>query len=92
MGATTDTFTAAGSRPARYDVTVGGGGLAGLCAAAGFAAAGHEVLCIDPTPPVTLRDTAGADLRSTAILQPGQALLQRIGLWDRLAPMPATCG
>lgn len=52
----------------------------------GFAAAGHEVLCIDPTPPVTLRDTAGADLRSTAILQPGQALLQRIGLWDRLAP------
>lgn len=69
-----------------FNIVVAGGGLAGLCAAVGFGAAGRSVLCIDPTPPVTNRDDDGADLRTTAILQPGQALLDRIGVWDRLAP------
>lgn len=76
MGAVTETF----------DVVIAGGGLAGLSAAAGFGAAGHRVLCVDPTPPVTVRDAVGADLRTTAILQPGQALLEQIGVWDRFAP------
>lgn len=73
-------------RPFDHDIIVSGGGVAGLTAAAAFGAAGFSVLCVDPTPPVTERDADGADLRTTAFLQPAQALLDRAGLWDRLAP------
>ena len=62
-----------------------GGGIAGLCAAAAFGRAGFSVLCVDPAPPVTEREAAGADLRSTAFLQPARAFLERAGLWPRLA-------
>jgi len=71
------------------DVVIAGSGLAGLAAAAGFGAAGRKVLLIDPAPPVTSAAAPGADLRTTAILQPGQALLERIGAWDRLDPHAA---
>ncbi|WP_278921292.1 UbiH/UbiF family hydroxylase [Pseudophaeobacter profundi] len=67
------------------DILISGGGVAGLTAAAGFGAAGFHVICVDPTPPVTTRDGAGADLRTTAFLQPAQELLERIGLWQSLA-------
>ena len=66
------------------DIVVSGGGVAGLTAAALFASSGFSVLCVDPAPPVTERDSAGADLRSTAFLQPARALLERAGLWARL--------
>jgi 2-octaprenyl-6-methoxyphenol hydroxylase len=69
-----------------FDVLVSGGGVAGLIAAAGFGAQGLTVLCVDPTPPVTDRDADGADLRTTAFLQPSVALLDDLGLWPRLAP------
>ena len=36
------------------DVLVAGGGVAGLTAAAAFAAAGFRVVCVDPVPPVDL--------------------------------------
>lgn len=68
------------------DILISGGGVAGLAAAAIFGGAGFSVLCVDPAPPVTERDAQGADLRTTAFLQPSQALLERAGLWDRLAP------
>ncbi|PSL18864.1 UbiH/UbiF family hydroxylase [Shimia abyssi] len=67
------------------DILISGGGIAGLTAAAAFAAAGFSVQCVDPTSPVTERDTAGADLRTTAFLQPARALLEEAGLWSRLA-------
>ncbi|WP_321831812.1 UbiH/UbiF family hydroxylase [Thalassovita sp.] len=67
------------------DIVVSGGGVAGLTAAALFGQAGFSVLCVDPTPPVTERDAQGSDLRTTAFLQPSQALLERAGLWPRLA-------
>ena len=73
------------------DIVISGGGIAGLVAAVAFGDAGFDVLCVDPTPPVTNRDTAGADLRTTAYLQPGQAFLERIGVWplvaDRSSPL-----
>ncbi|WP_299359295.1 UbiH/UbiF family hydroxylase [uncultured Paracoccus sp.] len=69
----------------RFDVLVSGGGIAGLIAAVAFGAAGWRVLCVDPAPPVTDEDAAGADLRTTAFLQPSIDLLDRIGLWDRLS-------
>ena len=73
----------------RVDVLVSGGGVAGLTAAAAFGAAGLSVLCVDPAPPVTDEAGPGADLRTTAFLQPSVDLLARIGLWDRLAPHAA---
>jgi len=65
---------------------IAGGGIAGLTAAAAFGAAGFDVVCVDPAPPVTEREAKGADLRSTALLQPARAVLEAAGLWDRLAP------
>lgn len=72
-----------------YDIVVSGGGVAGLTAAAVFGNSGFSVLCVDPAPPVTDRDAEGSDLRTTAFLQPAQALLDRAGLWQRLAPYAA---
>lgn len=69
-----------------YDLIVSGGGVAGLAAAAVFGQAGFSVLCVDPAPPITTREAEGSDLRTTAFLQPAQALLERVGLWERLAP------
>lgn len=71
---------------ADFDIVVSGGGVAGLTAACIFGNAGFTVLCVDPAPPITDREAEGSDLRSTAFLQPAQALLNRAGIWDRLAP------
>jgi len=68
------------------DIVVSGGGVAGLTAAAAFGAAGFRVTCVDPTPPVTDEADPGADMRTTAFLQPAQRLLDEAGLWARLAP------
>jgi 2-octaprenyl-6-methoxyphenol hydroxylase len=71
------------------DVLVAGGGVAGLAAAAAFAAEGFRVLCVDPVPPPASAEAEGSDLRSTAFLMPAVGLLQRAGLWERLAPQAA---
>jgi len=72
-----------------FDIVVSGGGVAGLTAASIFGHAGFSVLCVDPSPPITARDVAGSDLRTTAFLQPAQTLLETCGLWKRLAPHAA---
>lgn len=69
-----------------YDIVIAGGGIAGLTAAAAFGQDGFEVLVVDPAPPITDREADGADLRTTAFLQPARDLLDEAGLWDRLAP------
>lgn len=82
-------------RRTETDILVVGGGIAGLAATGLFAAAGFSVLCVDPAaPPPSPGPSNGAgvaqpDLRSTAILLPGIDLLQRAGMWDRLAPHAA---
>ena len=68
------------------DILIAGGGVAGLSAAAVFGAAGFDVICVDPAPPVTAPADPGADLRTTAFLQPARDLLDQAGLWPRLAP------
>ncbi|MEP5153549.1 UbiH/UbiF family hydroxylase [Planktotalea sp.] len=73
-----------------HDIIVSGGGIAGLTASAAFAKAGFDVLCVDPSPAITSHDAKGADLRSTAFLQPARQLLIDSGLWDRLAPHAAS--
>ena len=71
------------------DILISGGGVAGLTAAAAFGSAGFRVICVDPEPPVTRMEDAGADLRTTAFLQPSIPVLQAAGLWDRLDPHAA---
>ncbi len=68
------------------DILISGGGVAGLTAAAAFGAAGFDVTCVEPTPPVTQAAAPGADLRTTAFLTPSIAVLEAAGLWHRLAP------
>ncbi|MEM9578731.1 MAG: UbiH/UbiF family hydroxylase [Pseudomonadota bacterium] len=68
------------------DILISGGGIAGLTAAAAFGTAGFDVICVDPTPPVTEEKDTKADMRSTAMLQPACSLLDAAGLWERLAP------
>ena len=71
------------------DILISGGGVAGLTAAASFGAAGFAVICVDPAPPVTEEAAEGADLRTTALLQPARQVLQAAGLWARLEPYAA---
>jgi len=71
------------------DILISGGGVAGLTAAAAFGSAGFDVMCIEPTPPVTQASAPGADLRTTAFLTPSIAVLEAAGLWHRLAPQAA---
>jgi 2-octaprenyl-6-methoxyphenol hydroxylase len=73
----------------RVDVLISGGGVAGLSAAAAFGAAGFATMVVDPEPPVTDAAAAGADLRTTAFLQPSRAVLEAAGIWSRLAPHAA---
>lgn len=73
----------------KTDVLISGGGVAGLTAAAAFGAAGFTVICVDPAPPVTDAGAEGADMRTTAFLQPARRVLDDAGLWPRLAPHAA---
>jgi len=66
------------------DILISGGGVAGLAAAAAFGTAGYSVIIVDPAPPVTKATAPGADLRTTAFLQPSIPVLTQAGLWDRL--------
>jgi len=68
------------------DILVCGGGVAGLTAAAAFGTAGFSVAIVDPKPPVTSIKDAGADLRTTAFLQPAKEFLDKAGLWEKLEP------
>ena len=68
------------------DILISGGGVAGLAAAAAFGSAGYSVIIVDPAPPVTDATAPGADLRTTAFLQPSISVLEAAGLWDRLEP------
>jgi 2-octaprenyl-6-methoxyphenol hydroxylase len=71
------------------DILISGGGVAGLTAACAFGTAGFRVICVDPTAPVTEAAADGADLRTTAFLQPSIPVLQEAGLWSRLEPHAA---
>lgn len=67
------------------DILISGGGIAGMTAAAAFGAAGFNVICVDPAPPITQGDEAGADMRTTAMLQPARRVLEAAGVWGGLA-------
>lgn len=71
------------------DILISGGGVAGLTAAAAFGSAGFSVICVEPNAPITAPEAEGADLRTTAFLQPSVPVLQAAGLWSRLEPHAA---
>lgn len=71
------------------DILISGGGVAGLTAACALGSAGFRAICVDPMPPVTEGAADGADLRTTAFLQPSIPVLAEAGLWTRLAPHAA---
>ena len=71
------------------DILISGGGIAGLTAAAAFGTAGFDVICVDPAPPVVDRDAQGADMRTTAFLQPARRVLEAAEIWPALAPHAA---
>ncbi|MFT7369364.1 MAG: 2-octaprenyl-6-methoxyphenol hydroxylase [Alteromonas macleodii] len=73
-------------KPITTDIFISGGGIAGLTSAAAFGAAGFSVVITDPMRPITDRTTQGADLRTTAFLQPAREFLISAGLWDHLEP------
>ena len=68
----------------KSDILISGGGIAGLTAAAAFGVDGYSVICVDPAQPITDGTAEGADMRSTALLQPARKLLEQIGLWSHL--------
>lgn len=70
----------------KTDIFISGGGIAGLAAAGALADLGLSVVLADPNPPQDTGASPGADLRSTAYLQPARALFERAGLWDDLSP------
>ena len=68
----------------KCDILISGGGIAGLTAAVAFGNAGFAVICVDPTAPVTDSAAEGADMRSTAMLQPARRVLESAGIWNHL--------
>ncbi len=68
------------------DILIAGGGIAGMSAAARFAADGHRIMIVDPAP-VDIGE--GTDLRTTAFLQPGIETLKKAGVWDAIKPTGA---
>ena len=71
------------------DIVVSGGGVAGLTCAAAFGSAGFNVICVDPTPPVTTQSDTGSDLRTTAFFQSSRRVLEDAGIWQRLDAVAA---
>lgn len=64
------------------DILIAGGGIAGMTAAAAFGALGKKVICLDPARNVD-------DSRTTALMQPSKALLERAGVWGKLCNQAA---
>ncbi len=60
----------------KRDIAVVGGGLAGYCAAIGFAASGFDTVLLAPKAP--------ADRRSTALIGRSVAFLKDAGVWPRI--------
>ena len=52
-----------------------------MVAALAFERLGLSVCCVDPKPTASSRAEKGADLRTTAFLQPSQSFLDELGLW-----------
>ena len=68
------------------DIFISGAEPAGLLASLSFASLGYSVFCVDPKKPVTQSNEDGADLRTTAFLQPTKTFMASLGLWEKHEP------
>lgn len=62
-----------------YEIAVVGGGLAGMTAALALARAGRKTVLLAPVPD-------GPDRRTTALMDHSIRFVDRLGLWERIAP------
>ncbi len=67
------------------DISIIGGGLAGLSAAIGLADHGFDVVVVDRTPKEALTDVS-YDGRSSALAYASCQLFEAIGVWDYMKP------
>ena len=67
------------------DITIIGGGMAGMTAAIGLAQHGFEVAVVDRASQKDLTDTA-YDGRSSALAYASCQLFEGLGIWDHMAP------
>jgi len=65
-----------------YEIAVVGGGLAGSVAALAMARSGRKVALVAP-------GSAATDERTTALMDHSIRFMERLGLWDRIAPSAA---
>ncbi|TCL73740.1 UbiH/UbiF family hydroxylase [Rhizobium sp. BK251] len=66
----------------KFDVAVVGGGLAGMVAALALARGGRSVALVSPA-------AANADNRTTALMDQSIRFLERLALWEKIAPSAA---
>ncbi len=78
-------MTELGGATAICDVAVVGGGLIGAAAALGVARQGRRVVLLEPSQPALQRGVLGVDVRNVAVSPASQTLLQRLGVWSRVA-------
>ena len=72
--------------PDRYDAIVAGAGMVGACAAVALAARGMRVALVEPADLDFGADHSSPeyDLRVSAISPVSRAILEELGIWERL--------
>jgi len=71
--------------PAQYDIAVVGGGPVGAAAALALHTSGFKVALIERSQPPAAYDSRTYDIRVYAIAPQSMALLERLGVWPRIA-------
>ncbi len=71
--------------PAQYDIAVVGGGPVGAAAALALHTSGFKVALIERSQPPVAYDSRTYDIRVYAIAPQSMALLDRLGVWPRIA-------
>ncbi|NVJ99760.1 MAG: UbiH/UbiF/VisC/COQ6 family ubiquinone biosynthesis hydroxylase [Alphaproteobacteria bacterium] len=74
-----------GDKRLKTDITIVGGGLAGMTAAIGLAEHGFDVAVIDMAPQGDLT-AAGYDGRASALAYASCQLFEALGIWDHMKP------
>lgn len=78
----------AGSADAAVEIAVVGGGLIGAVAALGIAVQGRRVALVEQAAPAIAPGRFGHDLRNIAAAPATRRLLEDVGVWSRLVPVP----
>ena len=69
-----------------HDVAIVGGGIAGATLGVALGAAGMRVALVEARPPASEEAAAEDPLRVSALTPASQRILERLGVWGRIAP------